>query len=103
MTSKGLPLEVVEIIISFLRDADMKTLLACRETCWDFKFLIDKKTSLWSRVSLARAVKDEKVDICQLIVTNAKKDMNTMDGAGWTPLHWAAKLGLTHCAELLHA
>ena len=48
------PSEVWEHIFSFLRDADSKTLLACRATCVDFQYWVDQKTSLWSRVRLTQ-------------------------------------------------
>merc|ERR1712029_1075766 len=47
------------------RNADTKSLLACRKTCHDFNFWVEEKALLWSRMPLVRAVRDNKVDICQ--------------------------------------
>ena len=69
------PCEIWERIFSLLKTADTSTLLAGRETCRDFKYWVDTKTSLWSR--------------------------NPKDYHGRTPLHWAAKGGHTKIVEML--
>ena len=38
-----------DLITSYLRDADKKTLLACREVSPNFRHWVDKKTTLWTR------------------------------------------------------
>jgi len=92
------PSEIWEGIFTWLRDADTKTLLACRETCSDFAYWVDKKTTLWSRMSLHKAVEDNNVDICQRIIEVVEDknpaDKNTATEICWqTPLHVAAAFG----------
>jgi len=95
-----LPPEVVETILSYLGCGEIKTLLSCRKTCWVFKNWVDKRSSLWNRVSLEAAVKDNQVDICQLIMSYAK-NKNPRGQIGWTPLHYAAIKGHTEIARLI--
>jgi len=86
------PSEIWEGIFTWLRDADTKTLLACRETCSDFAYWVDKKTTFWRRMSLLKAVEDNNVDICQRIIEEVE-DKNPAGEYGQTPLHEAAKRG----------
>jgi len=86
------PSEIWEGIFTWLRDADTKTLLACRETCSDFTYWVDKKTTMWRRMSLLKAVEDNNVDICQRII-EVVQDKNPAGEYGQTPLHEAAKRG----------
>ena len=90
---KECPSEIWEQVFSYLRDADMKTLLSCRATCSDFKYWVDKKTSFWNQIPLAIAVIDNRMDICQLIVKNAAEKNPPYDPHLRTPLHAAAYLG----------
>jgi len=95
------PCEIWERIFSLLKTADTSTLLAGRETCRDFKYWVDTKTSLWSRMSLYRAVQDkENLEICRLIIENvANKNPNFVHG--FTPLHCAAGKGHLEICRLI--
>ena len=95
------PCEIWERIFSLLKTADTSTLLAGRETCRDFKYWVDAETSLWSRMSLHRAVQDEEnLEICRLIIENVE-EKNPKDHYGVTPLHRAAKEGHLEICRLI--
>ena len=66
------PVEIWESVFSCMRDMDSHTLAKCRETCRDFKFWVDKRTSFWSRVSLMSAVEDNNLSLCRLIMENTE-------------------------------
>merc|ERR1712029_88768 len=98
------PSEIWEKVFSHLKNADTATLLACRETCPQFKYWVDKRTSLWSRMwkagKLHAAVRDHHVDICQLIV-GALHEKNPADKWGFTPLHKAARCGHLEICQII--
>ena len=94
------PNEIWESIISHLKEADNKTLLSCRAMNKIFRSSVDKKTKLWSRMSLQKAVSDKRIDICQLIVRYAE-DKNPPNSLGVTPLHTAAEKGHFEIFQLI--
>jgi len=94
------PSEIWEMIFSCLKDADTSSLLACRETCHDFKYWVDKKASFWSRMNLRKAVDDNNVDICWQILDNVQ-NKNPADNRGFTTLHWAAEKGHLEICRLI--
>ena len=51
---------------------DIKTLLICRFVSKSWKHHIDRKTLLWSKMSLAKAIKNDRLDVGHLIMENAK-------------------------------
>ena len=94
------PCEVWEMIFLNLQDTGIKPLLACRAACSTFKYWTDKKTSLWSRMSLDNAVRDNNLDICFRIVQNVSNKYHSDDWAV-KPLHLAAYHGHFYIYHLL--
>ena len=95
------PCEIWERIFSLLKTADTSTLLAGRETCRDFKYWVDAETSLWSRMSLHRAVQDEEnLEICRLIIENVE-EKNPEDKRGRTPIRYAVDRGHLEICRLI--
>ena len=86
------PSEIWENVFSCLQDADTRTLTACRETCSNFKYWVDTRTSLWSRMSLRRAAQENNVNICNKIIYKVH-DKNPADEYGLTLMHWATYRG----------
>ena len=97
------PTEIWEMIFPYFtifpylfgtRDADIQTLMACRETCQDFKHWVDNKTSLWRQMSLQRgalqrAVVGNKIDICRMIIENVQDKNPTYDDwRAYTPVFY---------------
>merc|ERR1712029_1128122 len=78
----------------------------CRETCYDFKYWVDKRTSLWSRklghglTPMHRAVRNGDLEMCRLIVDNLQ-DKNPVDTMGWTALHRAVQNGHFEICRLI--
>ena len=87
---------------------DTATLLRCRLVSRGWRDAIDSHTELWNRMSLMRAIKDNRIDLCKLIVEYAggkTQDMEDVDKQfqvifenmanksceGMTPLHIAAR------------
>ena len=79
---------------------DLKDLLRARKVSPDWKWGIDNYSGLWDRMSLLRAVEDNRLDIVQLIVTHSCRK-NPPDYCGWTPLHSAAEIGDTQVCRLI--
>ena len=86
------PVEVWEQIFSYMGDATTASLTACRETCSDFEYWVDERTTLWDRISLRRAVEENNVEIVRKIVEKSQYK-NPADDRGFTPMHRAAELG----------
>ena len=81
---------------------DTETLLRCRAVSKGWRDGIDAYTTLWSRMAMMRAVQENRLDICELIVEHAEDknppskeqgiiQPNILAPAGWTPLHEAAR------------
>ena len=79
---------------------ELKDLLQARKVSPDWKWGIDNYSSLWDRMSLLRAVKDNRLDIVQLIVTHSCRK-NPPDNAGTTPLQEAAWEGHTQVCRMI--
>ena len=94
------PNEIWEKIFSYLKHEDKSSLLGCRETCSDFKFWVDKRTTFWDQMPLKRAVEENNLAIVEVIMENAQ-DKNPADEDGWTPLHEAAKRGYLEIFSLI--
>merc|ERR1712018_939349 len=71
---------------------------------------IDAYTTLWSRMSMMRAVQENRLDICELIVEHAEDKNPTSTEhvfrpryipEGWTPLHVFAQQGLSDICRLI--
>ena len=76
-----------------LGDFDTQTLLRCRLVSQGWKHAIDSNTALWDRMSLFKAVGDNRADICELIVEHAKNKNPSDNYSGNTALHKAAQAG----------
>ena len=61
-----------------MADFDTGTLLRCRAVSRRWRDVIDSRTALWSQMSLMRAVKENRLDICQYIVEYANGDPNAI-------------------------
>jgi len=79
---------------------DLEDLLRAREVSPDWKWGIDNYSGLWDRMSLLRAVEDNRLDIVQLIVTHSCHK-NPPDNYGMTPLHKAAQKGQTQVCRFI--
>ena len=98
-------------IFASMAHFDTETLLRCRAVSKGWRDGIDAYTTLWSRMSMMRAVQENRLDICELIVEHAedknppsKKDVfrpGRYIHAGWTPLHEAARQGLSDICRLI--
>ena len=88
------------LIFAAMAHFDTQTLLMCRSVSVNWRHAIDSFTKLWSRMSLAKAVKENRMDICELIILNAD-NKNPKDADGWTPLHEAAKRGYANIVRLI--
>ena len=61
---------------------DTATLLRCRLVSRGWRDAIDSHTELWNRMSLMRAIQDNRIDLCKLIVEYAggkTEDMGDVD------------------------
>ena len=91
-------------IFACMAHFDTNTLLMCRAVSKSWRDAVDSHTLLWSRpgygVSLLRAVRDNRDDICQLLVTHAKDIDKNMRGNGGA-LHLAARQGYTDICRLI--
>merc|ERR1712126_167237 len=86
------------MIFLLLDEADDKDLLACRRVCTLFQDWIDKKTSLWSRMSLRRAVSTNNIDCLRLIMKYSRAKNDYIEE---TPMHWAAVEGNLEICQIL--
>ena len=87
-------------IFQAMSNLDTLDLLRARKVSPDWKWGIDNYSGLWDRMSLLRAVKDNRLDIVQLIVTHSCRK-NPPDKYGRTPLHVAAWNGHTQVCRLI--
>ena len=98
--------DIVILIFALVATFDTATLLRLRSVSKRWRDAIDSRTKLWSRVSLRRAVLDNRIDICKLIVEYAdeKNPAGSAGGSmGYTlpPLHVAAFSGQTEIFRLI--
>ena len=77
--------DIATMFFASATDFDTSTLLKLRLVCKGFRDGIDSNTTLWSRVSLMKAVEQNRLDICELVVQHAK-DKNPAGQYGTTPL-----------------
>ena len=92
--------DIATVFFSSTTDFDTPTLLRLRLVSKGFRDGIDSNTTLWSRVSLRKAVEQNRLDICELVVQHAK-DKNPADQEGTTPLHEAAWNGHLEIARFI--
>ena len=74
---------------------DQEALCKSRAVSRGWQILVDSSTTFWSDFSsrqMIEAVKDERLDIIQLFIENAKEPNPPAD-TGFTPLHMAATVG----------
>ena len=92
--------DIAEMVFGFMGQFDTKTLLTLRLVSQGWRECVDTLTPLWSRMSLVRAIQDERTDIAQLIIDNVE-DKNPADNYGETPLHRAAEKGHTEICRMI--
>jgi len=102
--------DIETLFFASMADFDVRTLLKLRLVSNRFKDAIDLThgKKLWGQQSLMKAVKDNRLDICKLIVEHAQ-DKNPIDyeehplSCLWrnTILHEAAKRGHLHICQLI--
>ena len=92
-------------IFACMAHFDTNTLLMCLAVSKHWRAAVDSHTLLWSSpgygMSLLRAVRDKRLDICHLIVTRAKEDINTNMRDNGGALHLAARQGYTDICRLI--
>ena len=97
--------DIAKLFFLSMADFDVKTLLRLRLVSKEWRDAIDSihGTKLWGKQSLMRAVDDNRLNICQLILEHAKdKNPNSENSWGETPLHVAAKKGhLDFCRHIM--
>ena len=109
-----LPEEMYEEIISCLRDAETKDLLNCRLVNRSFQIWVDRKTRLWSRMDIFKAIREGNFDVCQKMIDSRTVDLDSVTDQppplheknqenkyGLTPLHWAAQAGRLRICQLI--
>ena len=94
--------DIAKTFFLSMADFDAKTLLKLRLVSKEWREAIDfiYGEKLWGKLSLMEAVKDNRMDICQLIVEHAE-DKNPKGRNGNTPLHVAAINGHLDIFQLI--
>ena len=85
-------IDTANIIFAYMANSDTLALLRCRSVSMGWRNTVDSQTLLWSRMSLRNAIRQNRIDICQLIVKYAP-EKNCTDRWRKTPLHEAARRG----------
>lgn len=96
------PSEIWERVFSTFDKSDHKTLLTCRTVCSQFKYWADKKSVLWTTLSIWPFVDQNQVEICQLMVDRVE-EKNAIGFYGETALHRAAKHGHMEICQIIIA
>ena len=96
--------DIAKTFFVSISDFDNQMLLRLRLVSKEWRDAIDfiygKK--LWGQQSLMRAVEDNRLDICQLILEHAKdKNPKSENDDGDTPLHVAARHGHLDICQLI--
>ena len=92
--------DIAKKVFQLLSATDTQTLLACREVSTSWRYGIDSFSGLWSRMSLFKAIRDNRTDICKLIIEHSD-NKNSASEYGSTPLHLAARRGHTELCRLI--
>ena len=64
---------VPDIADLVFRHFDTQTLLSCRAVSKQWKQYIDSQTHLWNKISLMKAVNEDRFDVVRLIIENKQK------------------------------